>query len=192
MHYYDPDKNPMCPYCRQASEKFDDTDSFDAPSTTGNSQRSTARPDIETGIAGTHFPASIHEASGEETIGIFKKKAGFNPVVGWLVCTEGIEKGKDHPIRPGINEVGRDDTYDVHIVVKGDLLISRRDHAEIEYDAEENIFYLIRKKNQAVKVNGVKIRQYVKINAYDTIQFGETVFVFVPLCNDKFRWDTKQ
>ena len=75
--------------------------------------------------------------------------------------------------KPGINEVGRSTTEDVEIVIAGDKTISRRDHAEIEYDADENAFYLIRKKSAAVKLNGGAVRQPILLNPYDVIQFGE-------------------
>ncbi len=129
-----------------------------------------------------------HRTSDDVTVGYFKKKAGFEPVVGWLVCTEGPSKGKDYRIKPGINEVGRDASRDVEIVITDDRMIARRDHAELEYDADENEFYLIRKKNPSVKLNGKSVRQPTQLKPNDVIQFGESVFIFIPLCTESFKW----
>lgn len=112
----------------------------------------------------------------------------FNPVVGWLVCTDGPDMGHDYHIKAGINEIGREADPEVDIVIRGDNLISPRYHAEIQYDPEENVFYLIQKKNEAVMINGVKVKRPTRLNPYDTIQLGDTSLLFVPLCSDKFQW----
>jgi pSer/pThr/pTyr-binding forkhead associated (FHA) protein len=75
-------------------------------------------------------------------------------------------------------------------VITGDKLISRRYHAEILYDPEENVFYLIQKKNEALKINDSRVRRPTRLNPYDIIQLGETRLVFVPLCSERFQWPT--
>ncbi len=112
----------------------------------------------------------------------------INPLVGWLVCTEGPEMGNDYRIKAGINEIGREPDPEVDIVIRGDSLISARHHAEIQYDPEENIFYLIKSKNEAVKINDAKVKRPTKLSPYDMIQLGDTRLVFVPLCSEKFQW----
>jgi hypothetical protein len=192
LHFYDPDKHPTCPYCRDQAGEIDSTRGIsergrsDFGYETGSTVGIEEKKDIKPKHA-TELKDRIPDSDGA-TIGFFKKKAGFEPVVGWLVCTEGGSKGKDYRIKPGINEIGRDDTQDVQIVITGDSIISRRDHAEIEYDPDENAFYLIRKKNPAVKLNGKAVRQPAMLNAHDVIQFGESVFIFVPLCTENFKW----
>jgi hypothetical protein len=124
----------------------------------------------------------------EMTVMVLGENIPFNPAVGWLVCTEGPERGKDYRIKAGINEIGREEDPEVNIVIKGDSLISRRYHAEIQYDPEENVFYLIQKKNAAVKVNDVKVKRPTRLNPYDVLELGETKLLFVPLCSEKFQW----
>ncbi len=124
----------------------------------------------------------------QKTVMFFKESAAFAPVVGWLVSLDGPEKGKDYRIRSGMNEVGREDDPEVDIVIKGDAKISRRHHAIMQYDPDDNEFYLIRLKNDAVKVNDATVKRPIRLNAHDIIQFGETRLVFVPLCSEKFRW----
>ncbi|KPA19614.1 signal peptide protein [Candidatus Magnetomorum sp. HK-1] len=180
LHFYDADKHSSCPYCRDQGGTVDSTRAADF-----NDEESGKTVAINSLKSTNTVPLPT---DSDVTIGIFRKKAGFEPVVGWLVCTEGSVKGKDFRIKPGINEVGRDDTQDVEIVITGDELISRRDHAEIEYDPEENAFYLVRKKNPAVKINGKSVRQPTLLNSHDILQFGDSVFIFVPLCTENFKW----
>lgn len=42
-----------------------------------------------------------------KTQGELKRKLGIDPVVGWLVCIEGAEKGKDYRLLGRINTIGR-------------------------------------------------------------------------------------
>ena len=50
--------------------------------------------------------------------------AGFTPVVGWLVCTEGPDRGHDYRIRTGYNHIGRAEHMD--ICIRGDKHRLRR------------------------------------------------------------------
>ncbi len=189
LHFYNDEKHESCPYCQNLKcsikelTKTEPIKQEDLTVTQG--QISTS--DNQEELSAAQEQDSLLEPDNV-TIGLFKTEKEFSPVVGWLVCTEGTEKGKDYPIKPGINEVGREEGSDVDIVIKGDQSISRRYHAEIEYDPEENIFYLIRKKNQAVKLNELKVRQPEKLKPYDIIQFGKTKFIFAQLCSEKFKW----
>jgi len=182
LHFYDTDKHSSCPYCRDQGLTIDSTKAIDF-----NDDENGSTVAVNS-LSPSTITQAITTSDSDFSIAIFRKKTDFEPVVGWLVCTEGSVKGKDFKIKPGINEVGRDDTQDVEIVITGDQSISRRNHAEIEYDSEENAFYLMRKKSQAVKLNGKSVRQPTLLNSHDIIQFGETVFIFVPLCNENFKW----
>ncbi|KJU87138.1 signal peptide protein [Candidatus Magnetobacterium bavaricum] len=186
MHYYNPDKNPECPYCRNAQDEKISTGVFNRMANADGADNATTVPVVNVRKASAPKPEAPADAADVVTKSIFKIKSGFNPVVGWLVCIDGNEKGKDYRIRAGINEVGRDD---VHISIKGDEMVSRRDHAEIEYDPEDNSYHVIRKKNIAVKLNGEKVRGDAKLTANDILQFGQTTFVFIPLCTAQFNWE---
>ena len=76
-----------------------------------------------------------------KTVGVFQKKMSFEPVVGWLVCIEGKEKGKDYRIYGKNNTIGRDERSD--ICLKGDNAISRENHAKLAYDHKHNNFHII-------------------------------------------------
>ncbi|MCF8031874.1 MAG: FHA domain-containing protein [Desulfarculaceae bacterium] len=126
---------------------------------------------------------------GGDTVGIFKKTAGYEPVVGWLVCTSGDQKGRDYRIKPGVNEIGRDPESAVSIALGGaDMAISRRWHAVIEYFNEENEFYINRKDNPEVWRNDSRVLTLTKLDPFDRLLFGTTPYIFIPLCSEKFKW----
>ena len=58
------------------------------------------------------------------------------PVVGWLVCTDGVNKGTDYRLHQGRNFVGRSPEMDVCIL--GDNTVSRSSHAIVVYDPRSN------------------------------------------------------
>jgi hypothetical protein len=124
----------------------------------------------------------------QKTVMLFKDNHISDPVAGWLVCVQGPEKGRDYRLKAGMNEIAREEDPEVDIVLRADNTISRRYHAEIQYDPDENEFYLIKLKNEAVMLNDKKVKRPVQLSPYDIIQLGETRLVFVPLCSEKFKW----
>lgn len=196
LHFFDSDKDKSCPYCRDQSSEFDATIGVQ-PGKHGDGREDDSGETVSVydkrtqGVTRSGPMEEDEDDDAGKTIGIYQDREGYDPVVGWLVCIEGASKGRDYRIKTGINEVGRNSSQDVQIVISGDKTISKRDHAEIEYDEGENTYYLIRKKNQAVKLNGNNVRQPTQLTAYDTIQFGQSSFMFVPLCTEKFKWTTE-
>lgn len=74
------------------------------------------------------------------------------PVVGWLVCIEGLSRGVDYRLHAGYNYIGRE-VGDVHI--HGDNQISRKNHAMIAYDSSERTYYVGPSAGRnLIKVNG--------------------------------------
>ena len=187
LHFYDAEKHASCPYCRdqegeipETRPNFPDNNATDTKTRLINNRPKPSQPDDD-GKTQWIF---------DDGKGL--KKQGFKPVVGWLVCTAGAVEGmvgQDYRIFAGINEVGREDIKDVEIVIQGDSQISRREHAEIEYNQKENAFYLMRKKNDKVELNGKPVRIPTLLQAYDVILFGASLFLFLPLCNERFKWD---
>lgn len=118
------------------------------------------------------------------------RRTPYDPVVGWLVCIKGKEKGKDYRIRYGQNEIGRADER--HIVVRGDDTISREPHAWINYDHRTNQFTLGRGGGvNNTYLNGENLLQPMRLKAWDRIELSdETMLLFLPLCGEQFRWET--
>ena len=114
--------------------------------------------------------------------------AGFNPVVGWLVCTEGPNRGADYRIHSGYNYIGR--AQHMNICIPNDSHISHDRHALVGYDPESHMFFFAPSNgSNIVRVNGEPVINSVKLNAYDTLTVGTTKLIFIPLCSDHFSWD---
>ena len=112
----------------------------------------------------------------------------FSPVVGWLVCIEGADRGRDYRIHAGYNSIGRSEHMDIYIA--GDSTISRDRHARIAYDPEERVFFFGPAEGRnLVRLNGKLIMQPTELHAYDIIGFNKTKLMFVPFCGERFNWD---
>lgn len=178
-----------------------DTGRTTAPSGFGGQAQSNPGPTVDPRNAGGHrdpsdpgkteMPESMRRRMQKEkenkTVGYFKKKYGIDPVVGWLVCIEGPEKGKDHRLFSRINTIGRDESNDV--VIAGEQTISQKNHVKLGYDPKHNNFTLIPGDgHNLVYLNDAPLYIPQMLNAYDIIEMGETKLIFQPLCSDKFRW----
>lgn len=113
--------------------------------------------------------------------------SGFNPVVGWLVCVDGPDKGTDYRIHTGYNYIGRAQHMDICIL--NDSHISHDKHASIAHDTETNIFFFapVNGRN-IIRVNDKPVINSAELHPYDMLTIGTTKLCFVPFCCDKFSW----
>lgn len=122
-----------------------------------------------------------------KTVAVFKKTMNLEPVVGWFVCIEGPDKGKDFRIYAKNNSIGRSESMD--ICIKGDTTISRENHARIGYDDKHNVYHLIPgESSNNIYINEEPIYVPTVINQHDVIEIGETKLIFEPFCKDGFNW----
>lgn len=197
-HLYDPELYASCPYCGGGGKMI----SFEGPGKTsplsggfGPGEPVQACVGRTQGLSGggepgaTVAPDSYRRQKEREskTVSLSRKKTNLEPVVGWLVCIDGPEKGKDYRLLDKQNTVGRSEEMDVCIM--GDTTISREQHARIAYDPRHNNFTLIpAESTNNIYVNDEPAYVAVKIHAFDCIEFGESKFILVPLCCDRFTW----
>jgi hypothetical protein len=161
-HYYDKDVNIDCPFC----------------SAGGN---------VGLTVPG-EIPAAPKPKSGDVTVVDLQEKIGADPVVGWLVCLEGAEKGTDYRIHSENNQIGRADHMD--IVIREDNAVSRERHAVITYDMRDNRYYFAPGGGRGVvRLNGRAVLNTAELSAYDRIEIGNTKLLFIPLCGDRFKWE---
>jgi len=176
-HFYDPAKYISCPYCGVKGLNLDET----APH-----RAAVQAADIED----THRRGGPVRLNREEdgTVGILPRALGMNPVVGWLVCIEGKNRGRDYRIRAENNFIGR--SQKMQICIENDDTVSREKHAVISYNPRKNSFKLSPGESSSlVYLNDEDIDSAADLKAYDQIQLGETRLVFVPFCGDRFQWD---
>ena len=196
-HLYDTNQYASCPYCNGGGNVIN----FGVGSETGYSDIRTTIGKTEaissyagSGESGkTVAPEGYHKKSEEtnKTVGVFSKKINLEPIVGWLVCVEGPEKGKDYHLWARINTIGRSEKMDV--CIRDDQTISRENHARIAYDPKHNNFQLI----PAESINNIYLNDdpvYIpaKLSAYDVIELGDSKMIFVPFCCDRFRWSVEK
>lgn len=197
-HVYDADQFPSCPYCNRNTRaiQFGVTA---APAgygaTTAPAGYGAAPAGRDDTIGQTVMPEAIRRRMEQErdnrTVGEFKRKLGYEPVVGWLVCVEGPEVGKDYRLFGRINSIGRAEGNDV--VLAQEHTVSQKNHVRLAYDAKHNNFQLIPGEGTNVTyLNDEPLYVPQKLNAYDVLEMGATKLIFVPLCSERFRWPEKR
>ncbi|MCR5236299.1 MAG: FHA domain-containing protein [Lachnospiraceae bacterium] len=188
-HLYDTDQYESCPYCQGGINRveFGGTDSGVGKTVgIGATGGASFSPDVGATVAPSGYNSKTSNDTGK-TVAILQKSLKVEPVVGWLVCIEGEDKGKDYRIEAKNNTIGRSEKMD--ICIKGDDTISRENHARLAYDVKHNAFHLIpAESTNSIYVNDEPAYVPTKLSAYDLIELGESKFLFVPLCSDLFNW----
>ena len=123
-------------------------------------------------------------------------KAQFRPVVGWMVCISGEQRGTTFELHDGDNFISRPDNgkmaKDCSIPLT-DRLVGREKTADIFYDKENHLFIASRISGAKTvcRLNGKKpiINNEVELTRYDKVTIGNTVLMLVPLCGEEFDWD---
>lgn len=197
-HVYDSDQYAVCPYCNQGTMviDFSGDDGFKTVAPDGNFGVNRdfpfSTPDngvfADEGKTVSPFEMKKKKDEANKTVAVFEQKHSFDPVVGWLVCIDGPEKGKDYRLMARINTVGRSDKMD--ICIREDNTISKENHARVAYDPKHNLYLISPDKNiNNIYVNDQPIFNATKLSAYDVIELGASKFVFLPLCGDRFEWE---
>lgn len=152
-------------------------------------------PVTEPGFTATDFAATTPVNSGGWQVDDYGETqpsgvngvAGFDPVVGWLVCVQGPNRGRDYRLHSGTNYIGSSKEMDV--CIDNDKTISRHRAASISYDDRGKVFFIQRGEGRnLIYLNGAAVRSDADLAIYDHIIIGSTELVFVPLCCDRFTW----
>ena len=199
-HYYDVSVNPECPYCKSGTNTGE-TVALGAVQGAGMNMSVDADGDSKTlpmgysaqqasGAPVFSQSAGVNDDDDGRTIAVVHQDMGIDPVVGWLVCVKGKEKGRDYRIHSDNNYIGRSEKMD--ICVHGDETISRENHAVVSYDSIDKIYYFSPGEGRnIVRHNGKAIFQTVELNMYDRVVVGKTELVFMPLCGSDFEWSSE-
>lgn len=180
-HYYEAAQHTSCPHCGIADLRV-------LP-TVGKRDAASSGAREGTVPLGGRAGGRRAEPGGDDgkTIGVFQKKLGVDPVVGWLVCVEGPDRGRDYRIRNGRNFIGRDES--MHIAIRNDAGISRDKHAVISFEPRRAQFKLLPGDSAGLTyVNDETVDAAVELKPFDRIELGETKLVFVPFCGERFQW----
>ncbi len=197
-HWYDTAVNRLCPHCKRNSEKLgirlDDIEEDDRTI-------SIAEVDLSLGDElGAIIGSSIQNSSGfdtedmtssvdsDKTISFgFFDLVNVSPVVGWLICMTGTERGKDFRLHTEKNFVGRSTSMDVVLI--DDKKIARDKHCSIQYDPKGNAFYVSPENGNLTYMNDKVLDSPVMIQDGDLIKIGETKLMFIPFCKEGRIWE---
>ena len=111
-----------------------------------------------------------------------------DPVVGWLVCVEGPDKGRDFRLHGERNWVGRSPLMEV--CVPNDMTISRERHAAVLFDPKRAQFWLTPGQGSGlVHVNGEMVAGPQQIHAEDVLEMGQSKLVLIAFCGERRSWE---
>lgn len=209
-HLYNPVKDNACPYCSPASQSKNRTIDGDQVTVASGEVAGNACSlgayeetvgDIGVTVAGGQTPgggvidhtvaATPDKADAWATQAVLHEgQRGMRrqPAVGWLVCIKGFSRGEDFRLHSDNNSIGRSEG---DVILSGDNTISKEKMAFVTFDEKTNVFLLSAGAGRnVVRLNNalVPIGQSREIHAYDRIEMGETVLLFLPLCGEEFDW----
>ena len=193
-HYYDASVHMSCPYCN----RNDGANLTGALGVSSDAVNRTAAMGSGAGVHptmplsnndfGVNKTVAMGKADDNKTVALFQTEQGIDPVVGWLICLSGKEKGKDYRIHSDHNYIGRSSKMD--ICIQKDDSISRENQAILSFDAMDNSFYLQNGEGKSlVRINGKAVLAPTQLHKGDRIKLGRTYYLFHPLCGEVFAWD---
>jgi len=197
-HFFEPEKHSSCPMCGVPGLDLSVTKPKRRPAADGDQRPPDPERPVRSGgtllegdeeqrTRGRDQKADPRREPGE-TVGHYRKKIGIDPVVGWLVCVKGPDRGRDFRIRSEKNFIGRGEAMDVCLA--SDDRISRENHAAVSYDPKKSAFRLHPGEGRGlVYLNDEEVSSSTILQSHDCIELGETTLLFVPLCGEAFRWD---
>ena len=113
-----------------------------------------------------------------------------DPVVGWLVCLEGPDRGRDFRLRSEKNFIGRSPLMDV--CIPGDDTVSRERHGILVFDPKKQVFWALPGEAAGlVYLNGEIVHAPTQMQRDDILELGQTKLVLIPFCGDKYSWASK-
>ena len=182
-HFFDSDKFPECPHCTNepstnTRQQLNEEKTMYGPSNpeTAAVKRSQVRIDMGGAASGQQ---------DEKTVGVFQTQKGYDPVVGWLVCLEGSEKGRDYRLHTGRNFIGRSLKSD--IALTDDEQVCRDEHCSIVFEPKKCIYAIVR-GNGELLVNGESLGGSLPITGDEIIEIGASRFTFIPYCMEGRSW----
>ena len=191
-HFYDGDKFSVCPRC---NEEGNSLISRVPPSSNDDGEGKTvsyveAVDEEKTQAYDWNLENSADQSTSTENGDIdvsAEPKERFEPVVGWLVCLEGPERGRDYRLLAGRNYIGR--SIDMEISIPDDKHISRDRHCSVIYDPRSYGFFVIPGDSALTTVNGETVTMPKQLKDGDIVACGESKLCFIAFCKEGRDWE---
>lgn len=182
----DDDRTIAIPAAVSAASSFDDRTIAISPAVSAASQTEAPPVSIPAQKAETVKTRPRPEVSGLQQSAAPGQPSGF--VVGWLVCTDGPQKGSDYRLCKGFNRLGGSDRMD--IAVKGDAKLGDFASCAVVYDDKNNEFFAVKQADENVFLNEENLQGAVKLASGDHIRAGNSEFEFIAFCREGRLWDS--
>lgn len=185
-HYYDNEKYGACPHCENGLERIDSQNFFDdigdAVTIAGTEYISGSRADDDTTVMLTFDDYG----DDDKTVAKYSAEAGNKLVVGWLVCTKGIGKGRDYRLYHGWNRIGRGMNMDIYL--PDDKKVSSNNQIAVVFDDRKSEFHIVNQLGSLTYLNGKNVTEAQILNTGDVITMGDTELVFIAFCTEGRKW----
>ena len=206
-HFYDRNINNSCPHCAGGSVRNDNL-TVPVTQSAGNEAVTTAlssaaaaevtapltapqsvslQDAVRAAVGGQS--SAIPGSGDEKTVSFYKRALGSEPVVGWLVCVDGLHFGEDFRLKSGRNFIGRGPEMDV--VIAKDGAVSREKHAVVVYEPKGNMFLVMPGESKELCYLNDEVALTPKeLKSNDILTVGDTKLMFIPCCSPVFNWDS--
>lgn len=189
-HYYNTDIYSFCPYCNQTADADATVDLF---SSSGNDvgndltvMEIMGERELGKQLTQMYVDDNNSADDNEKTIGLSFSSDGINPVVGWLVCEDGPERGRSYPLYSGRNFIGR--SHSSGVSVYDDSSISRENHCSIIYEPNQCIFYIMPSPNATTIYKGKILRDAEILENEEIFTIGKSTFRIIAYCKKGRSW----
>lgn len=200
-HFFDVDKFTSCPHCAGGARNLEETiailpdEDIKTEAISLSKEESNSKVESIGILARTvrQITESVevnNEEDDAKTVRYYETVSGIEPVVGWLICIDGEEKGVSFNLKGGRNFVGRSPKMD--IVLK-DSSVSRDKHAVILYEPKRREFIAQPGESRELfYLNDEVVLNFNKLSPYDILQVGNTKLMFIPFCSERFSWEDEK
>ncbi len=188
-HFYDPTKHNSCPWCAlpadveggERTRPVAGPPPLPPPGVVAGPPPPPPPPPPPLPPPPPPKPGATRRAGAEVT------GAKNDPVVGWLVCLAGPDRGRDFRLHAEKNFIGRSALMDV--CVAGDETVSRERHALVIFDPKKQVFWAVPgDASGLVYLNGDIVHSPAPMKVDDVLEVGHTKLVLVPFCGEKYSW----
>ena len=190
-HFFDADVTPVCPFCNKQEDAptIAEMVNESGPDYRNDLTIMEIAGDRELGKQLTQMyveESDTVDDDNEKTIGLSFTAGGINPVVGWLVCEEGPERGRSYPLYAGRNFIGRSHSSDVSIY--DDNTITRDNHCSIIFEPNESVFFIAPSQNAITTYKGRTLRDAELLENEETFSIGNSTFRMIAYCKKGRSW----
>jgi hypothetical protein len=184
-HFYDPTKHDSCPWCALPP----DIEGGERTRPVQGGPPPLPPPGV---VAGPPPPPPLPppplpKPGATRRAGAEAPGAKNDPVVGWLVCLAGPDRGRDFRLHAEKNFIGRSPAMDV--CVASDESVSRDRHALVIFDPKKQTFWAVPGDATGLLYrNGDLVHAPTQMHRDDVLEVGQTKLVLIPFCGEKYSW----